>query len=54
MKERGCEVDPGVAGGIQQQITGFQVPVEDVGRVDVLQTLEGLVEEVADLALPRC
>lgn len=38
-----------VAGGVQQKVRRLQVAVQHVGRVDVLEAAQYLVEEVADV-----
>ena len=42
-----------VAGGVEQEVAGLEVAVEDVGRVDVLEAPEDLVEEVADVVIAQ-
>lgn len=37
--------------GIHQQVSGFQISVEDVGRVDVLETAEDLVDEGLEMGI---
>ena len=36
---------------VQQQVAGLQVTVENIGRVDVLEAPENLIEEVADVVI---
>ena len=38
-----------VAVGVQEDVGGLQVPVEDVGRVNVFQSPENLIEEIANV-----
>lgn len=38
-----------VTGGVDEQIGGLQVSVKDVGRVNVLQPTQDLVQKVADM-----
>ena len=40
-----------VAGGVEQQVAGLQISVENVSGVDVLQPPQYLVEEVADVVV---
>lgn len=42
-----------IAGGVEQQVGGLQVAVQDVGGVDVLEPSEDLVEEVADVVVAQ-
>ena len=42
-----------VTGGVEQEVGRLQVAVQDVGRVDVLQPTEDLVEEVADVVVAQ-
>ena len=42
-----------IAGCVQQEVAGLQIPVEDVGRVDVLESPENLIEEVADVVIAQ-
>lgn len=42
-----------VAGGVEQEVAGLQVPVEDIGGVDVLEASEYLIEEVADMIIAQ-
>lgn len=42
-----------VTGGVQQQIARFQVSVQYIGGVNVLQAAEDLVEEVADVVIAQ-
>ena len=39
--------------GVQQQVTGLQVPVEDIGRVNVLEAPENLIKEVANVVIAQ-
>ena len=39
--------------GVQQQVARLQISVENIGRVDVLETTEDLVEEVADVVVAQ-
>jgi len=39
--------------GVQQQVTGLQVPVEDIGRVNVLEAPENLIKEVANVVITQ-
>ena len=36
---------------VHQQVAGLQVPMEDVGRVDVFEAPENLIEEVANVVI---
>ena len=38
---------------VEKEVAGLEVPVEDVGRVDVLQATQYLVEEVADVVIAQ-
>ena len=40
-----------IASRVQQQVTGLQVTVEDIGRVNVLEAPENLVEKVANMVI---
>lgn len=40
-----------ITGGVQEQVRRFQVAMEHVRRVDVLETSKNLVEEVADVVV---
>lgn len=40
-----------LAVGIDQQVTGFEIAVQDVGRVDVLKTAEDLVDEGLEVGI---
>lgn len=40
-----------LAVGIDQQVTGFEIAVQDVGRVDVLETTEDLVDEGLEVGI---
>ena len=40
-----------IASCVQQQVTGLQVTMEDIGRVDVLEAPENLVEKVANVVI---
>jgi hypothetical protein len=42
-----------VARCVQQQIRWFQIPVQHVSRVNVLQTAEDLVSKVADVIVAQ-
>ena len=42
-----------VAGSVEQEVAGLEVPVQDVGRVDVLETPQYLVEEVTDVIIAQ-
>ena len=42
-----------ITGGVEQKVGGLQVTVQDVGRVDVLQPSQDLVEEVADVVVAQ-
>ena len=42
-----------VAGRVEQEVAGLQVPVEDVGGVDVLQSPQYLIEEIADMIIAQ-
>lgn len=46
-------VDLEVTGGVDEQVGGLQVAVQHVGRVDVLQASQDLVEEVADVVVAQ-
>lgn len=52
MHARVC-VDLEVTGGVDEQVGGLQVAVQHVGRVDVLQASQDLVEEVADVVVAQ-
>ena len=40
-----------IASCVQQQVTGLQVTMEDIGRVDILEAPENLVEKVANVVI---
>lgn len=40
-----------LAVGIDQQVTGFEITVQDIGRVDVLETTEDLVDEGLEVGI---
>ena len=42
-----------VAGGVQQQVAGLQISVEDVGGVDVLEAAQYLIEKIADVVIAQ-
>ena len=42
-----------ITGRVEQQIAGLQISVEDVGRVDVLEAPQYLVEKVADVIIAQ-
>ena len=42
-----------ITGGVQQQVARLQISVENIGGVDVLETTEDLVEEVADVVVTQ-
>lgn len=42
-----------ITGGVEQEVGGLQVAVQDVGRVDVLEASKDLVEEVADVVVAQ-
>lgn len=42
-----------IAGGVEQEVRGLEVTVQHVGRVDVLETSQDLVEEVADVVVAQ-
>lgn len=42
-----------IAGGVEEEVGGLQVAVQHVGRVDVLEPSEDLVEEVADVVVAQ-
>ena len=42
-----------IAGGVEEQIGRLQVPVQHIGRMDVLQSSEYLVEEVANVVVAQ-
>ena len=42
-----------VTGGVDEQVGGLQVTVQHVGRVDVLQSTQDLVEEVANVVVAQ-
>lgn len=46
-------VDLEVTGGVDEQVRGFQVPVQHISRVDVLQASQDLVEKVADVVVAQ-
>lgn len=46
-------VDLEVTGGVDEQVGGFQVPVQHISRVDVLQASQDLVEKVADVVVAQ-
>ena len=37
--------------GVEQQITRLEIPMENIGRMNVLETSEDLVEKVADVVI---
>lgn len=42
-----------VAGGVDEQVGGLEVTVQHVGRVNVLETSQDLVEEIADVVVAQ-
>lgn len=40
-----------VAGGVDEQVGGLEIPVQHVGGVNVLEASQDLVEEVADVVV---
>ena len=42
-----------VAGGVDEQVGGLEVTVQHVGRVDVLEASQDLVEEIADVVVAQ-
>lgn len=40
-----------IACRVQQQIAGLQVAMQHIGRMDVLQAAQNLVQEVADVVV---
>lgn len=46
-------VDLEVAGGVDEKVGGFQVAVQHVGRVNVLEASQDLVEEVAHMVIAQ-
>ena len=44
--------DAQVTGGIDEEVAGLEVPMDDIGRVDVLETPQHLVHKVANV-VPR-
>ena len=42
-----------VTSGIEEEIAGFEVPVQHIGRVDVLESSQDLVEEVANMIIAQ-
>ena len=40
-----------IACGVEQQVARFQVPVQHISRMDVLEPSKDLVEEVADVVI---
>ena len=42
-----------VAGGVEQKVAGFEVAMQYVGRVYVLESAQDLVEEVADVVVAQ-
>lgn len=42
-----------VAGSVQQQVARFEVTMQHVRRVDVLQTSQDLIEEVTDMVITQ-
>lgn len=42
-----------VAGGVQEEVGGLEISMEDIGRVDVLQASEDLVQKVADVIVAQ-
>lgn len=48
-----CAPDLEVTGGVDEQVGGFEVTVQHVGRVDVLEASQDLVQEVADVVVAQ-
>jgi len=42
-----------VAGGVDEQVGGLEVTVQHVGRVNVLEASQDLVEEIADVVVAQ-
>ena len=42
-----------ITGGVQQQVAGLQISVENVGGVDVLEAPQYLVEKIADVIIAQ-
>lgn len=42
-----------VTGGVDEQVGGLEVTVQHVGRVDVLESSQDLVEEIADVVVAQ-
>lgn len=47
------KADLEVASGVDEQVGGLEVPVQHVGRVDVLEPSQDLVEEIADVVVAQ-
>ena len=46
-------VDLQITSGVQEDVAGLEVSVQHIGRVDVLEASQDLVEEVADVVPPQ-
>lgn len=42
-----------IAGGVEKEVRWLEVPVKDVGGVDVFEATKDLVEEVADVIVAQ-
>ena len=42
-----------ITGGVQQQVAGLQISVEDVGGVNVLEAAQYLIEKIADVIIAQ-
>lgn len=42
-----------VAGGVQKQVARLQIPMQHVGRVNVLETSQNLIEEIAHMVVGK-
>ena len=42
-----------IAGRVQQQVRGLEVAMQDICRVDVLQSAQDLVQEVANVVVAQ-
>ena len=42
-----------ITSGVQKKVAGLEVPVEDIGGVDVLEAAKNLIEKVADMVIAQ-